>query len=276
MSAEPIPIKPLDPDETIQLSSQLSFIDPGSLAMPERPLKLYTYREVKKRIPDILDRHRHLIAQALPTLQRLQIPEQAKTLFGQFLENKQRDALGLSFEIRSMTSDLVKKNTLVAFYLRYLEEKKLYYALGYRSFKDYSINYFNEMEYSYLTRLKRIAYMSNEEIKDFEPLGTTKMMMIAQLNQDARKNILEKRFPVHENEYKNVVNMTTRELGKVIQKHKNPHYRENLMKGVPGALLHQMRTLEENFDQFEIETLQRTHKHAQAFMKSFDNYLKNQ
>lgn len=264
MSAQPLP-HPSEP-------SQLSIIDPAAV-MPERPFKAYSYREVKKRIPDILERHREMIAQALPTLQRIQIPEQARTLFGQFLEHKQRDALGLSFEIRAMTSDLVKKNTLVAFYLRYLEEKKLYYALGYRSFKDYAINYFNEMEYSYLTRLKRIAYMTPEEIKEFEPLGTTKMMMIAQLNKQDREDILEKRFPVHENEYKNVIDMTTRELGKVIQKHKNPNYRENLLKGVPGALLHQMRTLEEHFADFELDTLERTRKHVQAFLNSLDNYL---
>lgn len=260
--------------EPAQEPTQLAFLDPASVAAtPDRPLSVYSYREVKKRIPDILDRHRHLIAQALPTLQRIQIPEQARTLFGHFLEKKQRDALGLSFEIRSMTSDLVKKNTLVAFYLRYLEEKKLYYALGYRSFKDYSINYFNELEYSYLTRLKRIAYMSNEEIKEFEPLGTTKMMMIAQLDQEERKDLLQKRFPVHENEYKNVIDMTTRELGKVIQKQKNPNFRENLIKGIPGGLLHQMRTMEDNFDHFDLETLRRTQKHTQEFMERLQVYL---
>lgn len=264
MNAEPAPL---------QEPTQLSFMDANSLAMPARPLISYSYREVKKRIPEILERHRSLINQAMPTLQRIQIPEQARTLFGQFLEKKQRDALGLSFEIRAMTSELVKKNTLVAFYLRYLEEKKLYYTLGYRSFKDYSINYFNEMEYSYLTRLKRIAYMSPDEIKELEPLGTTKMMMIAQLHKEDRKDILQKRFPIHENEYKNVVDMSTRELGRVIQKHKNPHFRENLLKGVPGALLHQMRSLEENFDQFELETLQRTRQQVRDFLKSLEQYL---
>ncbi len=254
-------------------TQQLTFIDPTALATPEKPLKTYTYREVKKRIPEILKRHRQLIDQALPTLGRVQIPEQAKTMFGQFLERKQRDALGLSFEIRSMTSELVKKNTLVAFYLRYLEEKKLYYALGYRSFKDYAVNYFNEMEYSYLTRLKRIAYMSQQEIKEFEPLGTTKMMMLAQLNKDERKDIMTRRFPVHENEYKNVVDMSTRELGRMIQKQKNPNYKDNLLKGVPGSLLHQIRTLEENFDHFELDTLRRTHKHTKAFLKSLEAHL---
>jgi len=254
-------------------SQQLAFIDSSALAMPDQPLTLYTYREVKKRIPEILRRHRSMIDQALPTLERVQIPEQAKTMFGQFLARKQRDALGLSFEIREMTSDLVKKNTLVAFYLRYLEEKKLYYALGYRSFKDYAVNYFNEMEYSYLTRLKRIAYMSQQEIATFEPLGTTKMMMLAQLNQDERKDIMTRRFPVHENEYKNVTDMSTRELGRVIQKHKNPNYKDNLLKGVPGALLHQIRTLEENFDHFELDTLRRTQKHTAAFLKQLEQYL---
>lgn len=275
MSAEPLPLTNPSDISSGREATQLSFIDPGSKASPGRPVTVYSYREVKKRIPDILERHRSMINQAMPTLQRIQIPEQARTLFGQFLEKKQRDALGLSFEIRAMTSDLVKKNTLVAFYLRYLEEKKLYYTLGYRSFKDYSLNYFNELEYSYLTRLKRIAYMSNEEIKDFEPLGTTKMMMIAQLNQDDRKDILQKRFPVHENEYKNVIDMTTRELGRVVQKHKNPHFRENLLKGVPGALLHQMRTLEGNFDQFELETLQRTQQHIKEFLRNLNKYLEN-
>lgn len=261
--------------EPAQEPTQLSFIDPASVASaaPDRPLAVYSYREVKKRIPEILDRHRLMIAQALPTLQRIQIPEQAKTLFGHFLEKKQRDALGLSFEIRAMATELVKKNTLVAFYLRYLEEKKLYYALGYRSFKDYALNYFNELEYSYLTRLKRIAYMSPDEIKEFEPLGTTKMMMIAQLDQEERKDILQKRFPVHENEYKNVVDMTTRELGKMVQKHKNPNFRENLIKGIPGGLLHQMRTMEDNFDHFDLETLRRTQKHVQEFMQHLNTYL---
>lgn len=271
MSAEPLP---LEPDAVLPAEpTQLSFIDPASIAVPDKLLAVYSYREVKKRIPEILDRHRHLIAQAMPTLQRIQIPEQARTLFGHFLEKKQQDALGLSFEIREMASDLVKKNTLVAFYLRYLEEKKLYYALGYRSFKDYAINYFNEMEYSYLTRLKRIAYMSSEEIKEFEPLGTTKMMMIAQLKSDERKDILQKRFPVHENEYKNVIDMTTRELSKMVQKTKNPNFRENLIKGIPGGLLHQMRTMEDNFDHFDLETLRRTHKHTQEFLQHLSQYL---
>lgn len=253
--------------------TQLPLMDAAAVAMPERPLTPYSYREVKKRIPDILERHRQLISQAMPTLQRVQIPEQALTLFGQFLEKKQRDALGLSFEVRAMAAELVKKNTLVAFYLRYLEEKKLYYALGYRSFKDYAINYFNELEYSYLTRLKRIAYMSSEELQTFEPLGTTKMMMIAQLDKEERKDILTRRFPVHENEYKNVVDMSTRELGRVIQKHKNPRFRENLLKGVPAALLHQMHTLEAHFDDFELEVLQRTHKQVKAFLDNLEAYL---
>lgn len=265
MSAEALP-NPSD-------AKQLAFIEPDSLPAPERPLTAYSYREVKKRIPEILDRHRHQIAQAMPTLQRIDIPEQARTLFGHFLEKKQRDALGLSFEIRAMATELVKKNTLVAFYLRYLEEKKLYYALGYRSFKDYAVNYFNELEYSYLTRLKRIAYMSSEEIQEFEPLGTTKMMMIAQLDSDERKDILSKRFPVHENEYKNVIDMTTRELGRVVQKQKNPNFRENLIKGVPGGLMHQMRTLEDNFDHFDLETLRRTRKHVQEFLTHLNQYL---
>lgn len=263
MSAEPLPVE----------TQQLSFIDASSLATPDRPLQVYSYREVKKRIPGILDRYQALINQALPTLQRIQIPEQARTLFGQFLENKQRDALGLSFEVRSLTSDLVKKNTLVAFYLRYLEEKKLYYALGYRSFKDYAVNYFNEMEYSYLTRLKRIAYMSSEEIRELEPLGTTKMMMIAQLKKDDRKDILQKRFPVHENQYKNVIDMTTRELGKVIQKHKNPNFRANLLKGAPSALLHQIHTLEAHLDDFELDALQQTRGHVKRFLDILDTYL---
>lgn len=253
--------------------TQLSLIEPGSLAMPEKPAVLYSYREVKKRIPEILERHRTLIAQALPTLQRVDIPEQARTLFGHFLEKKQRDALGLSFEIRSMAQDLVKKNTLVAFYLRYLEEKKLYLALGYRSFKDYALNYFNELEYSYLTRLKRIAYMSPEEIKTLEPLGTTKMMMIAQLDQEERRDILAKRYPVHENEYKNVIDMTTRELGRVVQKHKNPSFRENLIKGVPGSLLHQLRLLEENLEQFELEALRRTRDKMRQSLHMLEQYL---
>jgi hypothetical protein len=264
MNAEPLPLE--EP-------SQLSFIDMAALGMPEKPISLYSYREVKKRIPEILDRHRSLIAQALPTLQRVDIPEQARTLFGHFLEKKQRDALGLSFEIRSMAQDLVKKNTLVAFYLRYLEEKKLYLALGYRSFKDYSLNYFNELEYSYLTRLKRIAFMSPDEIKTLEPLGTTKMMMIAQLDQEERRDILEKRYPTHENEYKNVIDMTTRELGRMVQKHKNPSFRENLIKGVPGSLLHQLRMLEENIDQFELEALQRTRNKMRESLAMLDKYL---
>lgn len=253
--------------------TQLSFMDSGSLATPEKAGALYSYREVKRRLPEILERHRALIAQALPTLQRVDIPEQARTLFGHFLEKKQRDALGLSFEIRSMTQDLVKKNTLVAFYLRYLEEKKLYMALGYRSFKDYALNYFNELEYSYLTRLKRIAYMSPEEIKILEPLGTTKMMMIAQLDQEERRDILAKRYPVHENQYKNVVDMTTRELGRVVQKYKNPNFRENLIKGVPGALLHQLRLLEENLDRFELEALQRTRDRMRESLQLLEAYL---
>lgn len=268
MSAEPLPL-----DLPLEEPSQLSFIDAGSLAMPDKPISLYSYREVKKRIPEILDRHRAMIAQALPTLSRVDIPEQARTLFGHFLEKKQRDALGLSFEIRSMAQDLVKKNTLVAFYLRYLEEKKLYLALGYRSFKDYSLNYFNELEYSYLTRLKRIAYMSPDEIKTLEPLGTTKMMMIAQLDQEERKDILAKRFPIHENEYKNVIDMTTRELGRMVQKHKNPSFRENLIKGVPGSLLHQLRMLEENIDQFELDTLRRARDKMRESLAMLEQYL---
>lgn len=262
MSAEPLP-----------QPTQLAFFDPGAMAAPDKPFVVYSYREVKRRIPDIIDRHRLEIAQALPTLQRIDIPEQAKTLFGQFLETKQRDALGLSFEIRSMASDLVKKNTLVAFYLRYLEEKKLYFALGYRSFKDYSINYFNELEYSYLTRLKRIAYMSQEELQTLEPLGTTKMMMIAQLKEEDRKDILEKRFPVHENEYKNVIDMTTRELGRMVQKHKNPSYKENLIKGVPGALLHHLRTLDENMAQYDPEVLERTRDHLERTLEHLKQHL---
>jgi hypothetical protein len=259
--------------EALPEPTQLSFIDAGSLAQPERPAVGYSYREVKKRIPEILDRHRLLIAQAMPTLQRVDIPEQARTLFGHFLEKKQRDALGLSFEIRSMAQELVQKNTLVAFYLRYLEEKKLFLALGYRSFKDYALNYFNELEYSYLTRLKRIAYMSSEEIQTLEPLGTTKMMMIAQLDQEERRDILAKRYPVHENEYKNVIDMTTRELGRVVQKHKNPGFRDNLIKGVPGSLMHQLRLLDEHLEQFEPEALQRTCAKMRESLSLLERFL---
>ena len=232
MSAEPIPFK----SEPHQLPLEITIIP-----TLEKPLYSYSYRDIQKRIPEIIDRHRISIAQALPMIQRRDVPEQARTLFGQFLEKKQRDALGLSFEVRNLTNDLVKKNTLVAFYLRYLEEKKLFLALGYRSFKDYALNYFNELEYSYLTRLKRIAYLSSEEIHTLEPLGTTKMMLIAQLDKEERQDILNKNFSVHENEYKNVVDMSTRELGKVVQKQKNPDYMNNLRKGTPGILMHQLR-----------------------------------
>lgn len=268
MSAEPIPFHKPEPQ-------QLPLIEVTATVVPDKLPYGYSYRDIQKRIPEILDRHRLAIAQAIPTLNLREIPEQARTLFGHFLEKKQRDALGLSFEVRALTTDLVQKNTLVAFYLRYLEEKKLFLALGYRSFKDYALNYFNELEYSYLTRLKRIAYLSEDELKTYEPLGTTKMMLLAQLDRDERQEILHKRFPVHENEYKNVVDMTTRELGRVVQKHKNPEFQHNLLKGVPNSLLHQLRLLQANLDLYDRTALIQTKEHLEAILAVLEQHLKS-
>lgn len=266
MSAEPIPFHIPEPQ-------QLPLIEVTATVVPDKLMQRYSYREIQKRIPDILDRHRMAIAQAIPTLNLRDIPEQARTLFGHFLEKKQRDALGLSFEVRALTKDLVQKNTLVAFYLRFLEEKKLFLALGYRSFKDYALNYFNELEYSYLTRLKRIAYLSEDEIETYEPLGTTKMMLLAQLDKTERHEILQKRFPVHENEYKNVIDMTTRELGRVVQKHKNPDFQHNLLKGVPNSLLHQLRLLQANLGLFDATALRETKQHLQDCLQVLEKHL---
>lgn len=254
---------------------QLSLIEPMVLPAQdkEKSVSYYSYKEIKERIQSIVEKHDQEIKQSMPVIQQRQIPEQARTIFGRYLEKRQRDALGLSLEIRSLTKELVEKNTMVAFYLRYVEDKKLFLALGYRSFKDYAVNYFNDLEYSYLTRLKKISYMSPQEIKAFEPLGTTKMMHLAQLNPEQRKGILDKEFAVHENEFKRVEDMTTRELGKVVHKEKNPSYRDNLIKGVPSQLSHQLRMLQEHMDEYELHVLVKTREQLRTVLDQLDEVL---
>ena len=254
---------------------QLPLIEPTIVIPQDKSVSYYSFKEVKNKIQPIIEKHRAAIEQALPTLRRREIPAQALTLFGRFLEKKQRDALALSFEIRALTKELVKKNTSDAFYLRYVEEKKLFLALGYRSFKDYTQSYFSDLEYSYLTRLKRISYLSPQEIKTFEPLGSTKMMLLAQLNKEQREDVLEKRFPTQNNQHKTIEDMTTRELRKVVQKERNPSYQNNLIKGVPAHLLHQLRLLEENLTSYQREDLVETKNRLEQVLNHLNHYLKS-